>query len=258
MVGAPVTLTHRLRRPSAAASFLGMAPAHSGAVAETGRSDVPIGDRSADGGAVEGAPVKHPSSRALYAYWNERRGSRTAPERGDIEPGILGRALGDSFILCFDIAASHPLRLSGTRMCGLFGRELRRAGFETLWKDTDRASIRDLIATVADDSTGVIAGATGSTEEGHAIELELLLLPLRHRGLTHARQVGVLAPLTVPNWLGSSPVIELGLGSYRYLGVTQEPAAPLPFTAARIPCPAAADGGRPRHGLVVYDGGRDA
>ena len=37
--------------------------------------------------------MKHASTRALYEYWNERRGSRSAPERGDIEPGGIGRAL---------------------------------------------------------------------------------------------------------------------------------------------------------------------
>lgn len=192
--------------------------------------------------------MKHASSRALFAYWNERRGSRSAPERGDVEPGEIGRCLGDSFILAFDAAAAHPFRLAGTRICGLFGRELRAASFETLWQEGDRAAVRDLVVAVADESTGIIAGANGRTEEGYGLDLELLLLPLRHRGRTHARQIGVLVPLSVPFWLGSSPVVDLTLGAYRHLGVTSEGTVATPFVLAH--------GGRQSRGLVVIDGGR--
>jgi hypothetical protein len=190
--------------------------------------------------------VKHASSQALFAYWNERRGSRSAPERGDIEPGAIGRSLSDSFVLAFDPAAAHPFRLAGTRICGLFGREVRGAPFETLWQESDRAMVRDLVVAVADEVTGVVAGATGRTAEGYGVDLELVLLPLRHRGRTHARQIGALAPLTVPFWLGSSPVIDLVLGAHRHLGTI--PAAASPFVVVH--------GGRPSRGLVVFDGGR--
>jgi hypothetical protein len=191
--------------------------------------------------------VKHASSQALFAYWNERRGLRSAPERGDIEPGGIGRSLSDSFILAIDDAAVHPLRLAGTRICGLFGREIRGVSFETLWQPSDRETIRDIIAAVADDATALIAGARGRTEDGYEVDLELLLLPLRHRGRTHARQIGVLAPLTIPFWLGSSPVIDVALLTHRYLRGTRPAAA-----KSALPAPA----GRPHHGLVVYDGGQ--
>ena len=192
--------------------------------------------------------MKHASTRALYEYWNERRGARSAPERGDIAPSGIGRALGDSFILAFDAAACHPFRIAGTRLCGLFARELRGAPFESLWQAGDRAAIRDLVAAVADETAGVIAGANGRTAEGYTVELELLLLPLRHRGLTHARQIGAFSPLAVPFWLGSSPVVDLALGAWRQLGRASESTVTTPFVMAH--------GGRPQRGLVVFDGGR--
>jgi hypothetical protein len=192
--------------------------------------------------------VKHASSRALYEYWNDRRGMRSAPERGDIEPGGIGRSLGDSFILAFDPAAAHPFRLAGTRICGLFGRELRAAPFETLWREGDRRAIRDLVTAVADESAGLVAGAQGRTEEGYTIDLELLLLPLRQRGRTHVRQIGVLAPLNVPFWLGSSPVVDLALGACRHLGAASESSVATAFVLEH--------GGRPSRGLVIFDGGR--
>jgi hypothetical protein len=71
--------------------------------------------------------MKHSSIRELFDYWNERRGRRAAPERGDIEPGDIRGVLADTFILAFDAPASHPFRIAGTRVCALFGREPARA-----------------------------------------------------------------------------------------------------------------------------------
>jgi len=42
--------------------------------------------------------VKHPSVRELYRYWNAQRGLRAAPERSDIEPGAIRRALADTAV----------------------------------------------------------------------------------------------------------------------------------------------------------------
>jgi hypothetical protein len=126
---------------------------------------------------------------------------------------------------------------------------LRNEAFETLWQAADRSYVRELVGIVAGEATGVVAGVTGSTAEGDAIDLELLLLPLRHRGNTHARQFGVLAPLSLPYWLGSSPVEALALGAHRHIGsdIDEKVAAGrfAPFRA-----------GHPRHRFIVYDGGR--
>src|SRR5882724_4487529 len=74
-------------------------------------------------------PMKHSSTRELYNYWNLRRGSRAAPERSDIEPGAIRRVLADTFMLSFDPQGGHPFRIAGTRVCALFGRELKGNAF---------------------------------------------------------------------------------------------------------------------------------
>ena len=63
----------------------------------------------------------------------------------------------------------------------------------------------------------MVASANGRTAEGWAQDLELLLLPLAHRGDTHARMIGALAPLTAPFWLGSAHLGALTLGTIRHL-----------------------------------------
>jgi hypothetical protein len=193
--------------------------------------------------------MKHSSVRELFDYWNERRGRRQAPERGDIEPGDIRSVLADTFILAFDAPASHPFRIAGTRVCALFGRELKGEAFVDLWSAESRSLVRDLLTVVAHETIGVVAGARAANAEGVALEFELLTLPLYHRGRTDARVLGALVPTKAPAWLGTSTLGPLTLGTLRYLG---------PGTTAdadpRI-VPAMANG-RPRRGLTVYDGGQ--
>ena len=169
--------------------------------------------------------MKQASSRELFGYWTARRGKRAAPERGEIEPGAIRRALGDVFILEFDRRCGHPVRLAGTRLCALFGRELKNEPFLDLWDDETRALLAQLLGVVADEATGVVASAIGRTPEGWSQDLEMILLPLAHRGSRHARMIGALTPLAAPFWLGTSHLGALTLGTMRHLDPKLELAA---------------------------------
>lgn len=174
------------------------------------------------------------------------RGGHDSPERADISPGVLRGALGDTFILSFDAAGGHPFRLAGTRVCALFGRELRSQPFTRLWAEPERLRIASLLATIADEAVGVTAGVKGRTSAGEALDLELLLLPLRLNGHTHQRLIGSLAAAATPYWVGIRPLTALTLAEHRFIDqATRSPAPPLRVPPARV-----------RHGLAVYDGGQ--
>ena len=193
--------------------------------------------------------MKQASSRELYGYWLARRGTRSAPERGEIEPSAIRRSLGDVFILEFDRQTGHPFRLAGTRVCALFGRELKNEPFLNSFEAAHRVAVADLLEIVAGEATGVIASASARTPEGWAQDVELLLLPLAHRGDTHARLIGALTPVTAPFWLGASRLGPLALGGFRNLDPVLE--APV---AARL---VAGRGALARRGaFTVHDGGR--
>ena len=149
--------------------------------------------------------MKHAASRELYAYWEEKRGTRPAPERAEIEPGAIRGVLSDAFILALDRSAGHPVRLAGTRICALFGREIKGESFLDLWASASRPTMEGLLSILSDECTGTVAGVTGQNEDGETIDLELLLLPLGIRRPSFARAIGVLAPLKIPPWLGASP-----------------------------------------------------
>jgi hypothetical protein len=189
--------------------------------------------------------MKHAASRELYAYWEEKRGTRPAPERAEIEPGAIRGVLSDAFILALDRSAGHPIRLAGTRVCALFDREIKGESFLNLWAPANRTIVASLLAILADECTGTVAGVTAQNAAGEPIDLELLLLPLGARRPSFARAIGVLAPLKVPQWLGASAIGTLTLGGRRHVGVELERRL-LP----RLMAP------RRRRGLLVYEGGR--
>jgi hypothetical protein len=191
--------------------------------------------------------MRHPSIRQLYEYWNERRGRRAAPDRADIEPGPIRRALADTFILSFDERAGHPFRIAGTRVCAAFGRELKNESFLDLWDVSCRRQVRDLLNVVANETVGVVASARGTSTAETAHDVELLVLPLLHRGHSNARILGALAPRDAAYWLGACTLGKLTLGTLRYLG---------PGVAAAPATAPARPEGRIRHGFVVYDGGQ--
>ncbi len=193
--------------------------------------------------------MKQASSRELFGYWAARRGKRAAPERGEIEPSAIRRALGDVFILEFDRRAGHPFRLAGTRVCALFGRELKNEPFFNLWDEETRAQVDQLLSVVADEVSGVVASVKGRTGEGWPQDLELVLLPLAQRGDTHARMIGALTPFNAPFWLGISRLGVLTLGNVRHL----DPARETP-TAARLV--AGTQGPARRAVFTVHEGGR--
>jgi hypothetical protein len=188
--------------------------------------------------------MKHAASQELFAYWENRRGGRRAPERADIEPGAIRQALSDTFFLEFsDAHGSYSFRLAGTRVCALFGRELKGESFLDLWAPESRHSITDLLTISADESVGTVAGVTAQNPTGEQIDLELLLLPLGIRRPSLARTIGVLAPLKPPQWLGTSAIGALMLGSRRHIGAVAKTRLLPRFMA-------------PRRGLVVLQGGR--
>jgi hypothetical protein len=192
--------------------------------------------------------MKHASTRAVFEYWNRQRQNRPAPERGDIDPDNIRHALGDAFMLAADFADQLRFRLAGTRVCALFGREIKGEAFTTLWDEQSRQAIEELLSIVTREAGGAVAGLIGRTEEGAATEIEMLLLPLAYNGHTRIRALGVLVPMVPPYWLGAQPFSELELVGLRHIGPQLKGRGTPRFGRA-------ADASRVQHGFVVYSGG---
>jgi hypothetical protein len=188
--------------------------------------------------------MKHPSSRALYAYWDTLRAGRAAPERGELDPGAIRAILGDVMILEVGGPRRYTVRLAGTRICSLMGRELRQRAFVEAFAPGDWPELYALLDSTTATATPTIANVIGETEDRRMLGLELLLLPLRHHGRTEARALCSLAAHTRPYWATLVPLAQLRLGSARFKNSA---------TDANIP---AFGGLRPTPNLRVLPGGR--
>jgi hypothetical protein len=157
--------------------------------------------------------MKHPSTNAYFAYWDAKRGDERAPARSAIEPAEIRELLGDVFVLSYDTRAGFPFRVAGTRVCALFGRDLKDASFLGLFAGTSRREIEDIATIVAEETLGALAGVSARTASGEAVHLELLLLPFSARAHMPISMTGLLAPFASSSGL----IGELELTSHRFL-----------------------------------------
>jgi hypothetical protein len=190
----------------------------------------------------------------LHAYWTQLRGRRSAPERNAIDPGAIRGVLADTFVLDFNSQLGFPFRIAGSRANALFLKELRGLSFLEVWRDADRGELDSVLHCVADEAQAFLIGAEARPPGRAAVEIEVILLPLRHHGLTHSRLLGALAVHAAPAWMGLMGAGPIALSSLRALdsstrpALLQESAAPTGFSLRSTPK-------RYQH-LLVYSGDR--
>jgi hypothetical protein len=161
--------------------------------------------------------MRQAATQELYSYWNHLRGERLSPERDEIDPQAIRHILADTMILEVDPERQFPVRISGTRLNALFLDEQKGASFISLFAPEERQAASAMITSVLDGARPIVAGLSAAPEEGEAATLELVLLPLRHHGKTHARILGALTPLAIPSWLGLRQATCLRMISMRFI-----------------------------------------
>lgn len=207
--------------------------------------------------------MKHRHTRHLHSYWSTLRGEAAAPLRGAIEPADIREVLGDTFILENAPPAAHiPFRLAGTRLCALYGRELKGRSFLGLWSEKDMDAMATLLEAIASDAAAAVLGVETFNERGQSVPSEMLLLPLSRGGRIYDRVLGLMVPIEKPYWLGLHPIIRQSIVSLRLIWPDEHPMlARAAVGAGAAPFPAAVPeellvAGRKRRHLVVLDGGR--
>lgn len=208
--------------------------------------------------------MRHEGTRSLFQYWDRLREGRPAPRRTEIEPADIKTLLADTFILEKDARGKAVFRLAGTRLCAVFGRELKGFAFASLWAGKDERVIARLLHGSLDRHSVVVVDMTGLSRSGRSNPFEMLVLPLEG-GIDNPRALGSLIAMEKPYWLGADPIVECRIDALRIIdpslepvflrnrpSVTVPPLAP-EHESHRLP-PGSAR--RIRH-LVVLEGGRD-
>jgi hypothetical protein len=197
--------------------------------------------------------VRLQNTKQLFAYWNRLRGSRSAPERGEVEPSDIREVLGDTFIL--EIAPqlrTISFRLAGTRLCAAYGKELKGFGYLGIWAEENNFDIAKAVASVYRDMQPVVLTYTSETATGRSTEYEAMLLPLAPAADGNSRILGIATPVRPPFWLGAEPLENNRLRTLRLVDVKTPP------IATQLPGAGGEEHVGPRRfaHLTVFDGGR--
>jgi hypothetical protein len=157
------------------------------------------------------------STKALYDYWNALRGSRSAPDRRDIDPTRIRTALASTFILELNDAREFDFRLAGSHLCAAYARELKGRSFTRLWHPRDRDAMETLVRAVTEDHAVALITFQGMTAIHTRLSMETILLPVRHNGSTQTRLLGAMTALDEPYWFGAQPIVEQRITGLRLI-----------------------------------------
>ncbi|MEJ5019657.1 PAS domain-containing protein [Ochrobactrum vermis] len=152
----------------------------------------------------------HRSTIAIFSEWQRlartESGYFRAPTREQIEPRKLGRHLSDLFFLEAEERGDLSFRLAGTRICTLFGRELKNTRFLSLWSERDRAALRELSQNVSALEVPALVSHVGISMSGRSLGLEMFLAPLEAPN-GQINLLGSVAVLDSVNWVGADPIV---------------------------------------------------
>ena len=144
--------------------------------------------------------MRHTATQAIYAYWNDVRGTRRAPRRLEIQPARISELLLDTFILERCDRSRFRFRLAGTRVGTRFGLHLKAPDFLSCWGDGDRSMLEQHLEAITDlaraglfTGEALIPGPDRRTAQTYVFEL--LILPLVHTGDEIDRLLCHLVPL---------------------------------------------------------------
>ena len=145
--------------------------------------------------------MKQDGSIALFQYWNRLRDGRPAPKRTEIEPSDIKTLLADTFILEKDTRGEAIFRLAGTRLCAIYGRELKGFSFPSLWREKDQRLVARLVHGVFEAKAVVVVAFEGMSKNRRSNAFEMLILPL-DGGVENPRCLGAMSAGEKPFWLG--------------------------------------------------------
>jgi hypothetical protein len=204
--------------------------------------------------------MRHGTTHKLFAYWNEVRGDRLAPQRFDIEPGRIGELLPETLIIEHTEDAVYRFRLAGTRISERFGGEFRGRPLLDLFSTEEAAVVARTLDIMARQGAVGLFHIHSSTLEGSETLSELILLPLVH-GPDHVdRYLGAWSIEPREATTDGSPYLMHAILDYELIWPRGRPSSVATNAAAQSPI---ADNVRyarivrqDRRQFLVYDGGR--
>jgi len=177
--------------------------------------------------------VFHPGTTRLIACWNALDAGRTPP-RTRFDPLETADLLPQMFLLARE-DDRLAFRIAGEALRDLYGRLLKGSDIFDLFSSPARPLARRAALQAVRDGQPMVLLATGRSETGAQIPLEILLAPMLGAGGTPDRLIGLVQPTATLTLLEGRPVQE---------------------TSIRMAAPAGSKPARPPLRLAALDGQR--
>ncbi|MGI2032082.1 PAS domain-containing protein [Rhizobium panacihumi] len=153
----------------------------------------------------------------LFSYWLELKRDGALPQQREFEPARVRHMLPDLFILGKNDAGILSFRLAGTRLCAIFGHELRGRPFACLWHRTQRRHANIGIQAMLARGRPMVTDVTGIAAES-VHEYQLVLLPMRSGDSEPDRIIGAILPRQPRNSARLETISCLHAGESRSIG----------------------------------------
>ena len=204
--------------------------------------------------------MKQTTLQILYAYWSSLRAGRIAPLRLEIDPSRIGSILPEIFLLERTDAAAYCYRLAGTRLCEIFGAELRGSNILDGWSATDRVVLARDLAFTCEQGAVTLLTMEASADRTRRVQLEVILLPLMHANNMIGRVIGAMSTMASPHWLGHEHLLDKRLIQHELIWPDGRPHSFAESTGGQAPFLPAGPQARvvkdDRRSFRVLDGGR--
>ncbi|MGE7369420.1 PAS domain-containing protein [Neorhizobium sp. NPDC001467] len=129
----------------------------------------------------------------LFSYWLELKHDDRVPPQRSFKPARVRHLLPDLFILGKNDVGAVSFRLAGTRLCAVFGSELRGRPFAGLWHKSQRRHANLGIQTIMARGRPMVTDVTGIAAD-RVHHYQLVLLPMRSGETETDRVLGAILP----------------------------------------------------------------
>ncbi|WP_162914260.1 PAS domain-containing protein [Taklimakanibacter lacteus] len=169
--------------------------------------------------------ILHPGSRALFRYWEAVRGEMSAPPRDWLDLQKIRMLVPYLFMIERRPDQAYAWRLAGTRVCGLWGKELTGRPAFAEGDRFERQSISRLLDGVVDAHQPFVLRFRLNSESGLGVAAELVATPLRARQGHTTFAFGVIMPFREVTWSQNDPVTTFELSAARTIWTEPVPGA---------------------------------
>ena len=160
--------------------------------------------------------IMHPTSRALFRFWESARGEMAAAKKQDLDLKEIAHILPYLCILERDLhKPAYIWRLAGTGICQLFGKELTGQSVLEDWPDFEKQAMASSFDMVVATMQPAVARFKAVSELGSEIGVEFVSFPIQDSNTGAIQILGATVPFHSPAWLGTQNLVSFELSAMR-------------------------------------------